>query len=590
MLGACRLYVYILFTCYFLFQDVAGDSLPSIGVCKMHESGKTIPFLSLSFSSLPSYFTTLHLAISLPTLYIPIFLLNPSLSPSPNASISNVELEDHGNTCFPTGTITHEIDTGASSSKVSETPVSTCAGSSKVSETPVSTCASNSKVSEIPVDTCANSSKVSETPAGTYASFSKVSDTLASRDKSLGYSTKVFSPLPEFSTILHSSKLRGHQQKKRSSSRISRAAQSLAEKSIPAKQSASFNIGSYRPTPLELPPDDSSQSGIDSDVSTPLGKHRRFSSVKSPADRAHERQALAEAKQNIDAVRCKANILVTLEDRCYREDDAMVSMEESESNEWLICVTLQDNSKFRHKPNEMRPCVVNRFTHAYMWTVDEVMRLEFTDKLDWLLFKELHAECRVRNSREKEKEKEVGPVQIPIPGVDVVPGYNLGWISDRFVLPDTYIRVLDDEVQRAMKKEDAIYEADSDDERWLNDFNGRGLGGVSLEDFEMLISLLEKDAYNFPVGVGKIEGVYERCKELKREDAVVGVYNYWLQRRTEKNNALVRFFQVYCFFSAVVGVYNYWCVQLFLVFFCKKNIFKNVGLEGFFFLEYNFYD
>jgi Enhancer of polycomb-like len=293
-------------------------------------------------------------------------------------------------------------------------------------------------------------------------------------------------------------------------------------------------------------------------VSTPLGKHRRSSSVKSHVDRVHERLALAEAKQNIDSVRCKANILVTLDDRCYREDDATLSMEESESNEWLICVTLQDNSKFRHKPNEMRPCVVNRFTHAYMWTVDEVMRLEFSEKLDWLLFKELHAECRVRNSweeKEKEKEKEVVPIQIPTPGIVVVPGYNLVRISDRFVRPDMYIRVLDDEVQRAMKKEGAIYEADSDDERWLGDFNGGGSGRVSLEEFEMLISLLEKDAYSHPAGVGKIEGVYESFEELKRDDAVVGVYGYWLQRRKVKENALVRFFQVHCLFcSDLIGL------------------------------------
>lgn len=529
----------------FPIQDVvADDSLPSIGVCKMHECSKTIPFLSLSFSSLPSYFTTLHLTIYLPSLYIPIFLSSRSSS-SPKTSICNAAPEDHAETCSPNGTITPAIATCTSSSKVSETLVGICASSSKVSETPIGICASSSKVSETPAITSASSTKVSETPVGTSASGSKVSNTRTSRDKSLSYSTQSLSPLPEFSTILHSSKLRGHQQKRRSSTRISRATKSLAEKSLATKQSASSNINLYRPTPLELPLDDSSQSGMDSDVSTPLGKHRRSSSVKSPVDRVHERLALAEAKQNIDSIRCKANILVTLDDRCYREDDATLSMEESESNEWLICVTLQDNSKFRHKPNEMRPCVVNRFTHAYMWTVDEVMRLEFMEKLDWLLFKELHAECRVRNSREKEKE--VGQVQIPIPGVVVVPGYNLSRVSDRFVLPDTYIRVLDDEVQRAMKKEGAIYEADSDDERWLGDFNGRGSGRVSLEEFEMLISLLEKDAYNNPVGVGKIEGVYERCKELKRDDAVVGLYDYWLQKRAVKENALVRFFQVHCF-------------------------------------------
>ncbi|KAJ1701774.1 hypothetical protein LUZ63_001553 [Rhynchospora breviuscula] len=509
---------------------VAGDSLSSIGVCKMHESSTTIPFLSLNFSSLPSYFTSLHLTISLRSLYIPIFLVRPSSHSSKDASISNVTVGDHANTCISKET-TNVIGSCASSSKVSETPTGICASSSEVTETPVSTSASSSKASEFPVDTSASSSKVSETPS--------------SRDKPLSYSTQALYPLPEFSTILHSSKLRGHQQRKRSSSRITRSAKSLAEKSLQAKQSATSIISSYRPKPLELPPDDSSQSGIDSDVSTPLGKHRRSSSVKSPVDRVHERQALAEAKQNIESVQCKANILVTLEDRCYREDDAILSMEESESSEWLICVTLQDNSKFRHKPNEMRPCVVNRFTHAYMWTVDEVMRLEFVEKLDWLLFKELHAECRVRNSREKEKEKEkeVGPVQIPIPGVSLVPGYNMGRVSNRFVLPDTYIRVLDDEVQRAMKKEGAIYEADSDDERWLYDFNGRGSRRVTLEEFEMVLSLLEKDAYNNPVGVGKIEGVFERCKELKRDDAVVGIYEYWLKRRNSKENAMVRFFQ-----------------------------------------------
>ncbi|KAJ3679807.1 hypothetical protein LUZ60_016085 [Juncus effusus] len=507
-----------------------GDFVPPhFGLCKLYSPNESIPILSLNFSSLPFYFVSLNLQFSLSSLYISPFLKKPSVSTTDNDDDDDDDDDYHCET----------------------KPL-------KIKIKPI-----------LRIQTCS----------------------IKPQNNDSSKTNPLSSPLPEASrtsrTFSSSSSFKRHHQKKRTTTPNSNRNHS-------SKPKPYFSLNSHRPKPLIIPPDDSSQSGIDSDVSTTpsQSRHKRSGfgsgsgsgSLKSPVMRIHERLALSEAKQNIDSVRLKANILVTLEDRCYREDDVILSIEnssDSDNNDWLICVTLQDSSKFRHKPSEMRPCVVNRFTHAYMWTVDDVMRLEFIEKIDWLIFKELHSECRLRNSQVRVKVKEIGPVQIPIPGVVEVENYEAESRLDRpFILPELYLKVKGDEVERIMEKEGAVYEADSGDERWIEGFNsnndeseGETRVRVSMEEFEGLVSLFEKDAYVNVNNINEndnIDGVVERCKELERADAdvVAAVFEYWMRKRGTKGGApLIRFFQ---------GVKNRnkrveWCQKPYLK---KKRSFK----------------
>ena len=281
----------------------------------------------------------------------------------------------------------------------------------------------------------------------------------------------------------------------------------------------------------------------DSDVSTPMGpsgKQKR-SFFKSPVDRTSERLALSEVRQNIDTFRCKANLLIIQADRCWREEGAEVMLELSNSNGWCVAVKLHGVTRVSLKPSEQRFYVVNRHTHAYVWAVEDGWKLEFPDKWDWLLFKELHIEGRERNSQGK---------IIPIPGVHEVSDGMGGTVADPFSRPvPDYIRTADDEVARALSR-DSAYDMDSEDEEWLiqlkhgaSDRRRTRLSQISYEDFEKLITLFEKDAYNNPEEANDVDQLLSRHPALGKGDNVLAIYEYWINKRDKKGTPLLRIFQ-----------------------------------------------
>ncbi|KAM3317902.1 hypothetical protein ACQJBY_035553 [Aegilops geniculata] len=281
----------------------------------------------------------------------------------------------------------------------------------------------------------------------------------------------------------------------------------------------------------------------DSDVSTPMGpggKQKR-SFFKSPVDRTSERLALSEVRQNIDTFRCKANLLIIQADRCWREEGAEVMLELSNSNGWCVAVKLHGVTRVSLKPSEQRFYVVNRHTHAYVWAVEDGWKLEFPDKWDWLLFKELHIEGRERNSQGK---------IIPIPGVLEVSDGMGGTVADPFSRPvPDYIRTADDEVARALSR-DSAYDMDSEDEEWLiqlkhgaSDRRRTRLSQISYEDFEKLITVFEKDAYNNPEEANDVDQLLSRHPALGKGDNVLAIYEYWINKRDKKGTPLLRIFQ-----------------------------------------------
>ncbi|KAF3779055.1 hypothetical protein EJ110_NYTH42323 [Nymphaea thermarum] len=272
-------------------------------------------------------------------------------------------------------------------------------------------------------------------------------------------------------------------------------------------------------------------------------RNRSFEKIKGL------RILLEGLKQNIDTASCKANILVVDHDRCWRETGAFITLEASESKEWLLAVKSHGLTRYLHKPHEMRPCTSNRYTHAMMWTGEKGPRgwkLEFCDRNDWVVFKELYKECVERNAVST-------PVRfIPTPVVREVPDYESTY-SASFVRPSEYITDVDDEIGRALADDSVIYDIDSDDERWLNELRGHDEGcehreldtckHIAADEFEKVMDRLEKIAFRQSDDISNIDVVTGLCTDLLEKDKVNVVYDYWLRKRKHKGKALVRVFQ-----------------------------------------------
>nr|XP_029119870.1 uncharacterized protein LOC105043267 isoform X2 [Elaeis guineensis] len=478
------------------------NSVSACGLCKIYGAKQFIPLFSLNFSAIPFFFKGLHVAMLLGSQYLP-------------GVFAKYALGLH--TYFPVAVRFEEYD----SHILAETGFS---GTEVV-------------VSVIPAVKRNESHTALEVP------------------KSVGRSA----------VIVHGSRLRRHQ-KKRSSSRHSRSHHLFAMNSqpgslrsdqhrigvFPEAKALSFRNSFVEPVhvrTIESCVSDFLSSKDDSDVSTPLGsreKHRKLS-IKSPIERIKElKLALAEVKQNIDSAHCNANVLVTVSDRCWREEGADVMLESLHSKEWCIAVKVRGTTRYLHKAQDMRPCIVNRFTHAYMWNGEDGWKLEFCDKWDWLVFKELHMECHERNSQ---SAHDVPVRAIPLPRFREVSGYEDS-ATAAFVRPDDYIRMMDDEVGRAVASDAPSYDMDSGDEEWLqllnfcsSDVQNNGFGHVSEETFEKIIFALEKDAYGSPNDIYDKERALDLCWDLGKKEMLVAVYDYWVEKRNQRRAALVKAFQ-----------------------------------------------
>lgn len=261
-----------------------------------------------------------------------------------------------------------------------------------------------------------------------------------------------------------------------------------------------------------------------------------------------------ELRQNMDSLSCSANILVIESDKCFREEATEVALECTASNEWSIVVKTQGSLRYFHKvQSALIPSTFNRFTHTIMWTGESDWKLEFSDRREWFVFRQLHRECYDRNVQV------VSVRIIPVPGVSEVPGYgDIKCIP--FVRPETYIATNVDEVARALLKTTANYDIQSDDEELLNKLNDEIYDGgncrnehISADNFEKIIDVFEKTAYYSPDDVSDENKTISLCLNLGRRDSVAAIYNYWLKKREQKCLALIRVFQVkaiYCLTSS----------------------------------------
>lgn len=488
--------------CFFLQSALLHRPLAHCGWCALHGSKKSEPLLSVDFSALPSYFWSLQYAVALDSMYLPAMLRHSRL------------LDGGSEEIYPHTPL--YLDSGAQSSGFTTTDVG-----------------SNEPCRVVP----------------NYMPLEQVAGLVA-----------------------HGLRLKKHQRRRRTMRHPRNRRRLIArlpdngigmKHSMAATQTELKLRSSRQEPPVEpVQPKATLEISLDllenmdeSDVSTPMGSTRRKrSSLKSPVERMNEKLALAEVRQNIDSVHSKANLLNLQADRCWREEGAEVMLELSDTNKWCIVVKIQGVTRYSLKPSDMRPYVVNRHTQAYMWAVDDAWKLEFTDKWEWLLFKELHVVGRERNSQGK---------TIPIPGVHEVSDDMEGIVTDPFSRPvPDYIRMVDDEVGRAISR-DSIYDMDSEDEQWLIQLNHAGSdpnssqrNHISYEDFERIISIFEKDAYNNPQGKNDLIELLSRYPALGNDDNVHAVYEYWTSKRSKRAAPLLRVFQVILGFVMPISKLN----------------------------------
>ncbi|RWW66288.1 hypothetical protein BHE74_00026354 [Ensete ventricosum] len=471
------------------------NALPSCGLCKIYGSIQSVPIIWLDISALPSYFRSLHVSFLLGSLYLPRVLARTVIFSHVDPYV-DVNCGENDSDAFV------EAD---------------YLGTKRLRLHSMDVCKQNDLVDA-------------------YRSFTQ-------------------NAIPSYG--LRRSKHR----RRRSSSRFLRSqnpgliSSCIDKASQNGSSVLSEDKASSFPEPMVKPMfvdvadacGEYSSCKDESDVSSPLssqGKQKK-SAKKSPVEQNKElKSALAEVKQNIDSVHCKANVLVTDSDRCWREEGFEVMLDMLAPKDWCITVKSHGQVRYLHRPLDMRPCFVNRFTHAYMWAGEDRWKLEFLDRWDWLVFKELHAECRERNQQDASFR------MIPVPIFEEVSSTE-ACSAATFVHPDEYIRMEDDEVQRALFCKIARYDMDSGDEQWLDEYNSSirhmelgELTVITADNFEKLIYAMEKDAFSNVDDVFDKEKALDLYQNFGMREMLGAVYDYWIRKRNKRCAALVREFQV----------------------------------------------
>ncbi|XP_076955499.1 uncharacterized protein LOC143630329 [Bidens hawaiensis] len=263
--------------------------------------------------------------------------------------------------------------------------------------------------------------------------------------------------------------------------------------------------------------------------------------ISKPIQKASFKEELKELTENIDSASCNASILVIESDRGHRELGAVITMEMVGPNQWNLVVKRNGVERFRIDAlNVMRPCFCNRITLAIIWaSSDESWRLEFPNRQDWFIFKELYRECSERTVSVQSSLASI----IPVPRVKIVSEYA----DEKFVpfkMPDLYISTRGDEVSRTLKKIAPVYDMDSDDDEWLSKFNDGRDTRVDEDVFEKIIDAFEKGVYCYPDDYSDVTMVVDRCLSLASKDVLKSVYGYWIAKR-KTHSALVWVFKLY---------------------------------------------
>ncbi|GAB4854199.1 hypothetical protein Ancab_022781 [Ancistrocladus abbreviatus] len=289
--------------------------------------------------------------------------------------------------------------------------------------------------------------------------------------------------------------------------------------------------------------------------SLPMGGHGFSSKNRSHHSKgfSHKRIRRASEKRSSDALRsqrnvelssCDANVLVTIGDRGWREFGARIVLELFDQNEWRLAVKLAGTTKYSYKAHQfLQPGSTNRYTHAMMWKGGKDWILEFPDRVQWTLFKEMHEECYNRNMRAALVKN------IPIPGVRLIEESDDNGPDVPFVRPSSkYLRQVQSDVDMAMDPSRVLYDMDSDDELWISKIRSSDVSksvcdGISNEMFEKIMDKLEKAAYAKQCDHFTVDELKESMIGVGKVEAIEIIYQHWWGKRQKKGLPLIRHLQ-----------------------------------------------
>ncbi|KAG8375524.1 hypothetical protein BUALT_Bualt10G0108700 [Buddleja alternifolia] len=264
-------------------------------------------------------------------------------------------------------------------------------------------------------------------------------------------------------------------------------------------------------------------------------KRIRRASLKSISDGTRNNQ------KRLELLACVANVLITHGDKGWRECGAHIVLEAADHNEWRLAVKLSGVTKYSYKVKHMlQPGSTNRYSHAMMWKGGKDWVLEFPDRNQWMLFKEMHEECHNRNIRAASVKN------IPIPGVRLIEESEEYGTEVPFVRnPLKYYRQVQTDVEMAMDPSHVLYDMDSDDEQWLtNESTDKNkCKEISVEFLERTINMFEKVSYVRHRDNFTDPEIEELVTGIGFVEAAKVVYEHWRQKREIKGMPLIRHLQ-----------------------------------------------
>ncbi|KAG4931200.1 hypothetical protein AAZX31_17G192000 [Glycine max] len=248
-------------------------------------------------------------------------------------------------------------------------------------------------------------------------------------------------------------------------------------------------------------------------------------------------------EKNIKCLSCGANVLITLGDKGWRESGAHVVLELFDHNEWRLSVKLLGITRYSYKAHQfLQLGSTNRYTHAMMWKGGKDWILEFPDRSQWALFKEMHEECYNRNIRSASVRN------IPIPGVHFIEENDANGSEETFVRSCMYFQQVETDVEMALDPSCVLYDLDSEDEQWISNAqnslkDNSEFCWISEEMFEKTIDVFEKAAYAKKRDHFTPDEIEELMVNVGPLCVVKIIYDHWQQKRQKKGMALIRHFQ-----------------------------------------------
>ncbi|KAM3347673.1 hypothetical protein ACQJBY_021546 [Aegilops geniculata] len=244
-----------------------------------------------------------------------------------------------------------------------------------------------------------------------------------------------------------------------------------------------------------------------------------------------------------ESLACVANVLVTVGDRGWREYDTQIRIDTDGQSDRSICVRLAEGKKYVHKVSQvLQPGATNRYTHAILWKGGPEWYLEFPDRSQWSIFKQMHDECYSHNIRAASVKN------IPIPGVRLVEGHDDNEVVS-FVRPQDYLCHIGPDVEMALDESRVIYDMDSDDEEWISGWRksqrdkNNTMSELTEDLFEKIMDKFEKFAHTHNCSALTIDQIKELDVDNVPLDITEVIHDHWHDKRQKKGMPLVRHFQ-----------------------------------------------